>query len=69
MTSAAEIGRLLLRIRSEFLEMPGLSLTVRQAARLWGMEGERCRALLADLAASGFLGQTASGAFVRRASR
>jgi hypothetical protein len=32
---AAEIpATLLVRVRSEFLEMPGLRLTIRQAARL-----------------------------------
>jgi len=32
------ITSVLHRIRSEFLEMPGLRLTPAQAARLWGME-------------------------------
>ena len=32
------ITSLLRRIRSEFIEMPGLRLTPAQAARLWGME-------------------------------
>jgi len=38
--------RLLRRIGAEFLEMPGLSLTVAQAARLFGVaEGDCARAL------------------------
>jgi hypothetical protein len=28
---------LLVRVRSEFLEMPGLRLTIHQAARLWSL--------------------------------
>ena len=36
------------RIRSEFLEMPGLVLTLEQAARLFNLERDRCaRALKA----------------------
>ena len=26
------------RVRAEFLEMPGLKLTVQQAQRLWGVD-------------------------------
>jgi hypothetical protein len=30
------------RVRGEYLEMPGLSLTERQAQRLWHLEPEAC---------------------------
>ena len=30
------------RIRSEYLEMPGLCLTLRQAQRLWSLDEETC---------------------------
>ena len=63
------VSALLVRARSEFLEMPGLQLTARQAQRLWALDGEICSAILAHLTASGFLGQTADGSFVRRTSR
>jgi Fic family protein len=43
------------RIRSEYLEMPGLSLTARQAQRLFGADEHTCVALLEDLVARGFL--------------
>jgi hypothetical protein len=56
---------LLRRIKSEFLEMPGLRLTAPQAKRLWGMDDVSCSALLAALVASGFLFQTRDGAFMR----
>ncbi len=53
------------RIRGEFLEMPGLVLTARQAERFWGLDTERCQALLAILIQSGFLTVTRNGAFIR----
>jgi hypothetical protein len=61
--------RLLLRARAEYLEMPGLRLTTRQAARLWSLDREVCNAILQQLTASGFLGQTPDGAFLLRAPR
>jgi hypothetical protein len=53
------------RIRNEYLEMPGLSLTVMQAERLWQLRRSECEHLLAALVASGFLSRTTRGAFVR----
>jgi DNA-binding IclR family transcriptional regulator len=52
------------RIRAEFLEMPGLKLTLPQACRLWNVDDASCRHALATLAAEGFLTQTRSGAYV-----
>lgn len=54
---------LLARARGEYMEMPGLCLTVSQASRLWGLDLVVCDALLTSLAAGGFLRQTAAGAF------
>jgi len=42
------VEHLALRVRAEFLEMPGLELTLSQAQRLWGLEPEVC-ALVVDL--------------------
>ena len=53
------------RIRAEFVEMPGLHLTVQQAARLWGLEQPVCRQIVDILVASAFLRWTAAGAIVR----
>lgn len=53
------------RIRGEYLEMPGLSLTERQAGRLWGLESGTCRALLETLARIGFLYRNDRGEYVR----
>ena len=54
-----------LRARAEYLEMPGLSLTMGQAARLWGLGVEECREVLAELLKRNFLYLTPSGQFVR----
>ena len=43
------------RIRSEFQEMRGLSLTVDQAARLFGIPREACAKLLSALTEQGVL--------------
>lgn len=55
----------LVRIRAEYLEMPGLSLTEKQACRLWGLDSRACAALLDELVAEQFLRRTRDGAFVR----
>lgn len=34
------------RIYSEFLEMPGMRLTCKQAQRLWSLDEHTCRGLL-----------------------
>jgi len=54
------------RVREEYLEMPGLSLTVSQAGRLWGVDSEATRQLLTVLVAQKFLTETQHGTFVRR---
>ena len=62
-TVAALPTTLLQRIRGEFLEMPGLHLTSRQAARLWHLDPETCDLALRALIADGFLRQTTRGSF------
>ena len=52
------------RARDEFLEMPGLCLTIDQAQRLWGLEPRTCEALLTSLTDSRFLCRTNRGLFV-----
>jgi hypothetical protein len=56
----------LLRVKAEFLEMPGLKLTTRQAERLWGVDAATCEALIESLTESKFLTRTREGAIVRR---
>ena len=53
------------RIRSEFLEMPGLRLTVRQASRLWGLDEDHCRRVIDALISASFLRWTAPGTVAR----
>ncbi len=60
-----ELNGVIARVRSEFLEMPGLRLTPDQATRLWGLEGEMCRAIIDALVAEAFLRRTPSGAVIR----
>ena len=43
------------RIRSEYIEMPGLVLTLPQAARLWSLSESRSALLLSMLVETGFL--------------
>jgi len=54
-----------LRLRHEFLEMPGVRLTVPQAARLLGVRLDHAAALLAELESDDFLLRTPDGAFRR----
>jgi hypothetical protein len=53
------------RVVAEYLEMPGLSLTPPQAARLWGVDPVDADRMLQHLATAGFLTRTAAGAYVR----
>ena len=51
------------RIDTEFCEMPGLRLTLAQAARLWGLPAPQCRALLGVLVERGRLVETPDGLY------
>ena len=53
------------RVRGEFREMPGLSLTLAQAGRLWTLDAETCTDVLSQLVDTGFLCRRADGAFCR----
>ena len=56
---------LLRRIRAEYLEMPGLRLTVEQAQRLCGVERTLCKTLLDALVDARFLCVKSDGAYAR----
>jgi DNA-binding IclR family transcriptional regulator len=60
---------LLLRVRSEYLEMPGLKLTPWQAARLLGVEPAASERALMSLVNSGFLLRTKDGKYLRTSLR
>jgi hypothetical protein len=51
----SEPGQLLIRVKGEFLEMPGLQLTCVQAQRLWGLDSVTCDRLLTALLDQKFL--------------
>jgi hypothetical protein len=53
------------RVRGEFREMPGLTLTLAQAGRLWSLDAATCIDVLSELVTNGFLCQRADGAFCR----
>lgn len=43
------------RIIAEYLEMPGLNVTIPQACRLWNIDRPRCTQMLDSLLETGFL--------------
>lgn len=53
------------RIRADYAEMPGLSVTFWQARRLWSLPEEICRRALALLTRTGFLVLTPDGCYRR----
>ena len=48
---------LLNRVRSEFIEMPGLRLRIDQAQRLWNLDRAICESVLRSLVDAKFLGR------------
>jgi hypothetical protein len=56
---------LMRRVEGEYREMPGLSLTVRQAARLWGLDSRTCGIVLTTLLERQVLRRTALGTYLR----
>lgn len=60
---------LLRRVEGEYCEMPGLSLTARQAERLWGLDGATCAIVLATLIERRVLRRTTIGIYVRGSAR
>jgi DNA-binding IclR family transcriptional regulator len=54
-----------LRLRNEFLEMPELSISVSQVARMLGLRSEHAEAILETLTNERFLAQTPAGLYHR----
>ena len=52
------------RIRGEFVEMPGLRLTLAQASRLWNIDRQQGEAVLNGLVDERFLFRTRDGAYM-----
>ena len=57
--------RTLQRVCCEFLEMPGLHLTCKQAQRLWGLDEPVCLQVLECLVDAGFLRRHGEGIYAR----
>ncbi len=53
------------RVRAEFEEMPGLTLTVAQASRLFGLDQVSCRSIVDQLVGVSYLRWTRLGAITR----
>jgi hypothetical protein len=53
------------RVRAEYLEMPGLNLTLDQVQRLCGIERPMCRTVLDGLVEERFLCVKPNGAYAR----
>ena len=55
------------RAQADFMEMPGLQLTEKQAARLWCFDSALCSRVLQTLVESRFLTRTRNASFARTA--
>jgi hypothetical protein len=62
---ATDFDALLVRVQSEYLEMPGLSVNVQQASRLWNTEQEIAKELPGRLVLTQFLRRRENGSLVR----
>ena len=60
-----EFHAMVQRARGEYLDMPGLNLTVPQAARRWGLDTAACNRVLGVLICASFLRRTRDGRVVR----
>jgi hypothetical protein len=60
-----ERDALLTRIRAEYQEMPGMTLTFAQVARLCGVEPSTCKQVLDALVETQFLCLKPNGAYAR----
>jgi hypothetical protein len=56
---------LLLRIKGEYREMPGLNLTEAQARRRWGLDRRTCSVALGTLTELRVLQRTTRGVYVQ----
>ena len=53
------------RLRAEYLEMPGMKLTIEQVQRLCGIEPTMCKRVLDALVRTGFLCLKSDGTYLR----
>jgi hypothetical protein len=62
---ASAIDEWLDRVRGEYLEMPGLRLTLAQAVRFWSLDSDTCSRVLDALVKARFLVVTSDGLYAR----
>ena len=62
------IREALLHVEGEYREMPGLCLTLPQAARLWGLDHSTCELVLTNLIERRVLKRAVNGTYVRYTS-
>jgi hypothetical protein len=60
-TPSTSFHSLVAGVRGEYVEMPGLRVTLGQACRLWQVDITTCEMLLDHLVRDGFLCKTDSG--------
>jgi hypothetical protein len=60
-----EIGNQIRIVRSEFLEMPGLRLSKRQAARLWNLDPDSTDLVMSALIEANFLRRTPNDLYIK----
>jgi hypothetical protein len=65
MTSRAHVESLLMRMQHDYLSTPLLHLTVDEAERRFGEDGNTCQAILETLVDARVLTRTADGGYVR----
>jgi hypothetical protein len=63
--NSARIGTLVLRMQDAFLDMPGLTLTPREAGHRFALDEAICQAILGVLADAGVLTRTKHGVYSR----
>lgn len=64
-TGIEHVRALARRVEAEYAEMPGLSVTLPQAQRLWAADRQSCQTVFDRLIARGVLRMTKRGRFVR----
>lgn len=61
------VDQLAERVRAEFNEMPGLTLTPAQASRFFGMDQEMTQSVMERLVEAAYLKRTRDGSLVKAA--
>jgi hypothetical protein len=64
-TGSGRMRTILEQVQAEYAEMPGLSVTLPQAQRLWAVDQATCEEVFSRLISRGVLRRTSKGRFVR----